>query len=90
MVCADYLIIFQNLLNFFFATFFLKQASKDYLTQANLLKMLLSENKAILKRKCKEIPLYSQYFPLGLEAMFSDICIGRKHFCYNKITIVFY
>ena len=44
-VCADYLLIFRDLLTFFFATFFQKQASNDHLTQGNLLKWTLLNEK---------------------------------------------
>ena len=42
---CDYLIIFWDLLTFFFATFFQKQALKDHLTHENLLKPVLLNEK---------------------------------------------
>ena len=44
-VCADYLLIFRDLLTFFFATFFQKEASNDHLTKGNLLKWTLLNEK---------------------------------------------
>ena len=75
MACADYLIIFKDLLTFFFATFFQKQASKDHFIQGNLLKtMLLNEkSKAVLKRKYMKISLYiPNIFHVGQEVMFTN------------------
>ena len=43
-VCAD-LLIFRDLLTFFFATFFQKEASNDHLTKGNLLKWTLLNEK---------------------------------------------
>ena len=79
-VCADYLVIFRELLIFFFFFFFLllffqKQASEDHLIQGNLLKaMLLNEkNKAVLKRKYVKISLYTpNIFHMGQEVMFTN------------------
>ena len=66
-VCADYLIIFSNLWRFFFATFFQKQASKNQLTQGNLLKTkLLNEKQSNLKKEIYgNISLHSKYFSPG-------------------------
>ena len=60
-VCADYLVIFQDLLKFFFATFFQNHDSKDHLTQANLLKTtLLNEKQSNFKKESYgSISLYS-------------------------------
>ena len=70
MECTDYLIIFRDLLTFFYATFFQKQASKDHLTQGKLLKtMLFNKKQSNLEKKMYEnISLYSQYFSPGTES----------------------
>ena len=67
MVCTDYLIIFQDLLPFFFVAFFQKWASKDHLTQGNLLKTkLLNEKQSNLEKEMYgNISLYPQYFSPG-------------------------
>ena len=72
-VCADYLIIFRDLLRFFVATFFQKQASRDHLTQGNLLKTTsLNEKQSNLgKEMYGNISLNSQYFHLRQEVMFT-------------------
>ena len=44
-VCADCLLIFRDLVTFFFGIFFQKQASNDHLTQGNLLKWTLLNEK---------------------------------------------
>ena len=66
-VCTDYFIIFWDLLTFFFATFFQEQASKDQLTQGNLLKtMFLNEKQSNIEQEIDEnISLHSQYFSPG-------------------------
>ena len=66
-VCPDYFIIRWDLFRFFFATFFQKQASKDHLTQGNLLKTkLLNEKQSNLEKEIYgNISLYSQYFSPG-------------------------
>ena len=65
VACADYLIIFfvENFLCYFFQN----QASKDYLTQGNLLKTtLLKEKQSKLEKEIYgNISLYSQYFSHG-------------------------
>ena len=70
VVCADYLIIFWNLLRLLFATFFKcrlqKQASKDHLTQGNILKTTLNEKQSNLEKEMYwNISLYSQHFLPG-------------------------
>ena len=68
------LIIFQDLLTFFFATFFQKEVSKDHSTQGKLLKTtLLNEKQNNLEnKKCMEIFLYTpSTFHLGQEVMFT-------------------
>ena len=58
------LIIFQDFLTFFFATFFQKKVSKDHSTQGKLLKTtLLNEKQNNLGKKMYgNISLYSKYF----------------------------
>ena len=83
-------LIIWDLLIFFFAAFFQKQASKDHLIQGNLLKtMLLNEkNKAILKRKYMKISLYtSNIFHLAQEVInvhkltyFGFLKLRKKYF----------
>ena len=68
------LIIFQDFLTFFLATFFQKEVSKDHSTQGNLLKTtLLNEKQNNLEnKKCMEISLYTpSTFHLGQEVMFT-------------------
>ena len=62
-----YLIIFQYLLIFFFATFFQKQTSKDHLTLGNLLKTTLFNEKQsnLEKEMYANVSLYCQYFSPG-------------------------
>ena len=70
VVCAYYFIIFLRFVKNFLYYFFQKQASKDCLTQGNLLKTTLLNE--ILKRKCMEIFLYTpNIFHLGQEWMFA-------------------
>ena len=65
-VCADYFIIFQYLLTFFFATFFQNQTSKDHLTQGNLLKTtLFYEKQSNLEKEMYGNISYCQYFSPG-------------------------
>ena len=66
-VCADYLIIFRDSFRIFFATFFQKQASKYHLTQGNLLKTTLFNEKQSNPEKemYQNISLYCQYFSPG-------------------------
>ena len=60
MICVDYLITFPDLLTFFSPTFFRKQASKDHLTQGNLLKTtLLNEKQSNLEKE-----MYGKYISL--------------------------
>ena len=61
------LIIFQDFLTFFFATFFQKEVSKDHSTQGKLLKTtLLNEKQNNLGKKMYgNISLYSKYFSPG-------------------------
>ena len=68
-----YLIIFWYLLIFFFATFFQKQTSKDHLTQGNLLKtMLFNEKQSNLEKEMYgNVSLSANIFHLGQEVMFT-------------------
>ena len=81
-VCADYLIIFQDLLRIFFATFFQKQASKDHLAQGNLLETtLLNEKQTDLEKEMYgNISLYSQYFSPG-----AGINVHKTYFYFLKL-----
>ena len=66
VVCADYLIVFQDLWRIFPCYFFQKQASKDHLTQGTLLKATLNENKNNLEKEMYgNISLHYQYFSPG-------------------------
>ena len=67
------LIIFQDLLTFFFATFFQKEVSKDHWTQGNLLKTtLLNEKQNNLEEEMYEnISFTPNIFHPGQEVMFA-------------------
>ena len=82
-----YLIIFWDLLRIFFAIFFQKQASKDHLTQGNLLKTtLLNEKQSNLEKEMYgNISLCSQYFSPGagsngLKTYFYFVKLTEKYF----------
>ena len=81
-VCTDYLIIFWDLLWFFFATFFQKQASKDHLTQSFLKTMLLNEKQSKHEREMYgNISLYSQYFSTKIESN-----VHKTYFYFLKLS----
>ena len=82
-------IIFRDLLRIFFATFFQKKASKDHLTQGNLLKTtLLNEKQNNLEKEMYgNISLCSQYFSPGAESnghktYFYFVKLTKKYFIY--------
>ena len=64
---------FSRFVKNFICYIFQKQASKDHLTQGNLLKtMLLNEKQSDLEREMYEISLYTpNIFHLGQELMFA-------------------
>ena len=85
---CDYLIIFWVLRTFFFATFFFqKQASKDHLSEGNLLKTtLLNEKQSNLEKKMYgNTSLYSQYFSPGV-----GINVHITYFYFLKLTKKFF
>ena len=83
VVCADYLIIFWDLLTFFFSFFFQKQSSKDRLSQENLLKRtLLNKKQSNLEKEMYEnIYLYSPYFSPGAGSN-----VHKTYFYFLKLT----
>ena len=96
-VCAHYLIIFWDLLTFFLAIFFQKQASKDHLTQGNLLKAILLNGKQsnLEKEMHESISLYYHYFT-SIRNIFATIRlpsfstnIDKNDVCAKKINQIF-
>ena len=80
VVCADYFIIFRYLLTLFFATFFQKQVSKDHLTQGNLLKTtLLNEKQSNLEKE-----MYGNISP-GAESS-----VHKTYFYFLKLMKKYY
>ena len=81
-VCTDYLIIFWDSLRIFFDNFFQKQASKDHLTQENLLKTaLLNEKQSNLEKEIYgNISFYCQYFSPGTGSN-----VHRTYFYFLKL-----
>ena len=72
---------------FSFATFFQKQASKYHLTQGNLLKtMLLNEKQSNVEEEIYgNIFLYSQYFSPGAGSN-----VHKIYFYFLRLTKIFY
>ena len=76
----------SRFVNIFLRYFFQKQASKDHLTQGNLSKATLLNEKSNLEKDMYEnISLYSQYFSRGAGSNFY-----KTYFYFLKFTIKYF
>ena len=86
-LCADYLLIFRDLLTFFFATFFQKQASNDHLTQGNLLKWtLLNEKQNICSLHCA-VTSQNILWVILWTFIWHTILLALKESCHGNLVI---